>query len=151
MSFVGFFTDRSFRLRVIVSHRVDPSKRIVYCSYHIDDERFDAQSHARGVLQLNDDGMCSFSSENEDGLKIGQVDEALDRIIWDTGDIWQKLEVSSEQIRVVSFRSYVPLTFVVFVWIITMCQHLCQHLKLCFMTKQPKINVVYSKAHSKIQ
>ena len=144
MLFTGLFTDKAFCLRVIKPHLYDATIRIVYCSYTIDDVRINSDAHTHGKLVLKDDGTCTFATgQNE--ICNGTVNEKLDRILWDTGDIWQKLVISPIQIHSMFYRPYMPLTFFIVTWICKFCQMRCRNM---LKFSPSRIRVVYSTCRS---
>lgn len=120
---LGLYTDCKFRLKIIMPYAYDDNKRIVYSSEEYDDHN---------ILEINEK-MCII------GNNKGFVNE--DQINWTSGDVWQKLEISSLQISILKKRTYTPITLVFFACIANMIYEVFQYICI---NKSKSVKVVYS-------
>ena len=124
---LGLYTDCNFRLKIIMPYAYDDNKRIVYSSEEYDDHN---------ILELNEK-LCMI------GNNKGFVNN--DKINWISGDVWQKLEISSLQISILKYRSYTPITLVFFACIANIIYEIFQYFRF---HKAKTVNVYYSRKSS---
>lgn len=139
---VGLFTNKNFCAMVLLPHPHDAKKRIVHC-HPLEYARRASAGHTQGVLQMNDCGECKLVLAH---FSVnGVFDRSIERINWNTGDIWQKIQVSQTQVRTMTHRPYIPFSLFLFVWLLTCVKHAFIKCKLHRASSPPKhIPVVYS-------
>jgi len=128
----GLYVDQNFRVQVIF---MNYDETAWYLHGHDNEEVVPGEDSTRELTVEKE--TCNVTMVDKDGeLKRGTYDE--DSIHWEDSGKWMKVNISSTQWRMLTRRTYIPMTLILFSILQSMCKYTydnCMYMVLQLKTK----------------